>query len=53
DDGKGFDPAEKKAKSFGLIGIHERILMLGGKVDITTAPHKGTSIRVSIPTSAT
>ncbi|MDB5992550.1 MAG: sensory box histidine kinase, partial [Herbaspirillum sp.] len=42
DDGKGFDPAEKKAKSFGLIGIHERILMLGGKVDITTAPHKGT-----------
>ena len=53
DDGKGFDPAEKKAKSFGLIGIHERILMLGGKVDITTAPHKGTSIRVSIPTSTT
>jgi PAS domain S-box-containing protein len=51
DDGKGFDPAEKKAKSFGLIGIQERILMLGGKVDIKSAPHKGTSIRVSIPTS--
>jgi PAS domain S-box-containing protein len=52
DDGKGFDPAEKKPKSFGLIGIQERILILGGKVDITTAPYKGTSIKVSIPTSA-
>jgi PAS domain S-box-containing protein len=51
DDGKGFDPAEKKAKSFGLVGIQERILMLGGEVDIMSAPHKGTSIRVSIPIS--
>jgi PAS domain S-box-containing protein len=51
DDGKGFDPAEKKARSFGLVGIQERILMLGGEVDIMSAPHKGTSIRVSIPTS--
>lgn len=51
DDGKGFDPAEKKVKSFGLVGIQERILMLGGEVDIMSAPHKGTSIRVSIPIS--
>ena len=53
DDGKGFDPAEKKEKSFGLVGIRERILMLGGEVDIMSAPHKGTSIRVSIPISTT
>jgi signal transduction histidine kinase len=51
DDGKGFDPAEKKEKSFGLVGIQERILMLGGEVDIMSAPHTGTSIQVSIPTS--
>jgi PAS domain S-box-containing protein len=49
DDGMGFDPAVKKDETFGLLGIQERVLMLGGTVDIKTEPGRGTVIQVSIP----
>ncbi|MFL9913407.1 PAS domain S-box protein [Paraburkholderia sp. RL17-337-BIB-A] len=49
DNGSGFDPSIKKALSFGLVGIRERVLMLGGQVEITTAPGEGTSVQVRIP----
>ncbi|MDD5330224.1 MAG: PAS domain S-box protein [Sulfuricella sp.] len=49
DNGKGFDPRVRKAKSFGLIGIRERAAMLGGKAEITSAPGKGTTVRVRLP----
>lgn len=49
DDGVGFDPALLKKKTFGLVGIGERALVLGGAIDIDTAPGKGTKISVSIP----
>ena len=49
DDGMGFDPAAKKEATFGLLGIQERVLMLGGTVDIKTQPGQGTVIQVSIP----
>jgi signal transduction histidine kinase len=39
----------RKKKSFGLVGIRERALMLGGEVDITSAPGHGTAIRVCFP----
>ncbi|MDD5331052.1 MAG: response regulator [Sulfuricella sp.] len=48
DNGKGFDPAIRKAKSFGLIGIQERAAMVGGKAEISSAPGKGTTVRVSL-----
>ncbi|HEU0282472.1 MAG TPA: PAS domain S-box protein [Gallionella sp.] len=50
DDGKGFDPAAISAKnSFGLMGMRERALAVGGKVEITSAPSKGTVVSVHIP----
>ena len=49
DNGRGFDPSIKKALSFGLIGIRERVLMLDGQFDITTAPGNGTSVQVRFP----
>jgi signal transduction histidine kinase len=49
DNGQGFEPAIRKEKSFGLLGIRERALALGGEVDISSVPGQGTSIRVSIP----
>lgn len=49
DNGKGFDPAVRRKNAYGLLGIHERGLMLGGDVAITSAPGKGTCINVSIP----
>ena len=49
DDGKGFDAEEMWNKSFGLIGIRERALMLGGEAQIISAPGRGTAIAVKIP----
>lgn len=49
DDGKGFDPNNVSKDSFGLIGIHERANILGGKMNIDSAPGCGTTIRVQIP----
>ncbi len=48
DNGKGFDPATRKAKSFGLIGMQERAALVGGKAEISSAPGKGTTVRVSL-----
>ena len=49
DDGCGFDPAAAGRTTFGLLGMRERALALGGQVLITSAPGAGTRIRVSIP----
>lgn len=48
DNGKGFQPGPKK-RSYGLLGIRERVNMLGGEVDIQSKPGDGTSVRVAIP----
>ena len=51
DDGTGFDPKNRPGVSeghFGLKGVSERIDRLGGAVDITSAPGKGTKIDIKI-----
>lgn len=51
DNGRGFDPdGIRQKKSFGLVGIRERALALGGEVVIASAPDQGTTLSVSIPT---
>lgn len=50
DDGKGFDPAvDPENRSFGLMGMRERAIALGGKVIIDSAPSEGTVVSVRIP----
>jgi PAS domain S-box-containing protein len=49
DNGVGFDPALRKEKSFGLISIRERAIMLGGDVEISSAPGQATVIRGCFP----
>jgi signal transduction histidine kinase len=54
DDGKGFDSADAAGKkSFGLLGMRERAAVLGGGINITSAPHQGTVVRVHIPIKRT
>lgn len=50
DNGKGM-PADTidKARSFGLIGIRERVYMLGGQASITSMPAEGTTIEIAVP----
>jgi signal transduction histidine kinase len=52
DDGKGFEPgnvSHADRRHFGLMGIEERVEILGGKVRIESAPGKGTRIHLEIP----
>jgi len=51
DNGIGLNPGERKEQSFGLLGIRERALMVGGKARIKSQPGKGTQISASIPLS--
>ncbi len=36
-------------RTFGLLGMKERVIMINGEFDITSAPNKGTSIVVKVP----
>lgn len=50
DDGKGFDiDAMPANRSFGIMGMSERALALGGKVEISSVPSKGTVVSMRIP----
>jgi len=55
DDGIGFDPsasARAEARGLGLVGIRERLLPLGGRLEIRSSPGHGTRLSVEIPSSA-
>ncbi|HEX5337881.1 MAG TPA: PAS domain S-box protein [Gallionella sp.] len=50
DNGKGFDPDQpRKQKSLGLVGMQERVIMLGGTFAIFSALQQGTVLQVTIP----
>ena len=49
DDGQGFDAQAIRKTSFGLAGMEERVVMLGGQIQVVSAPGAGTAIRVSFP----
>jgi len=50
DNGRGFDQAVPSlSKSLGLLGMRERAAILGGRVDISSAPGKGTTVSAWIP----
>lgn len=53
DDGVGFDPASSRnGNTLGLQGIRERIHVLGGTLQIKSAPQKGTEIHILVPLEA-
>jgi PAS domain S-box-containing protein len=53
DDGRGFSPAEARAqKTYGLLGLRERTLLLGGDASVTSEPGRGTIVDVHIPLQA-
>lgn len=50
DDGIGIFPnCRRNANAFGLLGIEERILALGGTFSIVSEPGEGMSVMLSIP----
>jgi PAS domain S-box-containing protein len=54
DDGIGFDVTQAvehatQGNSMGLLGMQERVILVGGKAEISSAPNQGTRIQVTIP----
>ena len=50
DDGKGMDQHMiRNKKTLGLVGIKERVFVLGGKFELKSEPGQGTEIKVIIP----
>jgi signal transduction histidine kinase len=50
DQGPGFDPTHPVPEShFGLAFLAERVTLVGGRVDITSAPGKGTQLAIWLP----
>ena len=49
DDGQGFVPESGRSTSFGLVGMRERVLMLGGTLSLHSEPGEGTTLSVRVP----
>ena len=50
DDGQGIGDADlTRPRSLGLKGIRERVLYLGGSVEVGRAPRGGTRVLVRVP----
>ncbi len=54
DDGRGFDPDQVLSTNsthvgWGLLGIQERVSLLGGRYQVETAPNQGTRVQVWVP----
>ena len=53
DDGTGFDPEKQRREpaglGWGLFGIRERLAHLGARMELDTAPGRGTSVLLTAP----
>lgn len=49
DDGAGFDPDAVPRLHFGLIGMRQRMDLVGGELRVESRPGRGTKIEASVP----
>ncbi len=49
DDGRGFDAEQVPAERHGIVGMRERVNMLGGVFELHSAPGGGTSVGATVP----
>ena len=50
DNGKGITKEQiDSSKSFGLIGMRERVYFMGGRIQIKGSPNNGTTVSVEVP----
>ncbi|KAA0943066.1 PAS domain S-box protein [Pseudomonas sp. ANT_H14] len=52
DDGAGFVPAPGRPVSFGLVGMRERVLIMGGQLTLDSELGEGTTLSVTVPLDA-
>jgi len=49
DDGRGADEELGRAAGMGVLGMRERVVILGGILEVDTGPGRGTTVRAMIP----
>jgi signal transduction histidine kinase len=49
DDGVGFEPARARGGGLGLVGMRERVGLLGGRVAVESRPGAGTTFVAEVP----
>ncbi|HTZ05809.1 MAG TPA: GAF domain-containing protein [Gaiellaceae bacterium] len=49
DDGVGFDPGSPREGGIGLVGMQERVALLGGRLSIESHPGAGTTFQAEVP----
>jgi two-component system NarL family sensor kinase len=49
DDGRGFDPSRVSDDRHGIVGMRERVEMLGGFLEMESSPGEGTRVEVTVP----
>lgn len=52
DDGVGFVETQGRPVSFGVVGMRERVLMMGGQLSLHSEPGEGTTLSVTVPLDA-
>jgi two-component system NarL family sensor kinase len=49
DNGQGFDSQSVPPERYGLVGLNERVRLLGGSLRLESTPGVGTRIEVHVP----
>ena len=49
DDGEGFDPDAVHEEGLGLLGMHERVALLDGRLTVESSAGAGTTVAVEVP----
>jgi two-component system, NarL family, sensor histidine kinase UhpB len=49
DDGKGPGAVEGKAKRFGIVGMRERAVLIGGDLSVEPGARRGTRVQLTVP----
>jgi two-component system NarL family sensor kinase len=49
DDGRGFDPSRVRDERHGIVGMRERVAMIGGSIEVGSGENDGTRVEVTVP----
>ena len=49
DDGRGFSSVSSNQDGLGLLGMRERISLVGGRLDVESSPGSGTTLSIEVP----
>jgi signal transduction histidine kinase len=52
DDGRGFSPDDVRGDALGLLGMRERLALLGGTLTVESTPNRGTALVAYVPLRA-